>query len=145
MDEKVRALLVASDSDACRFLMCALVNMLRTSNSGVLVDSKVRSILADRLEKSLNVKAADVSDALGITRNRSASSRYGNCKYEFIMWYWGFMDKQRKPKGNEVEEWLGNYSGESPSTGSTVNFWIKEAKESYTSVHEGAKFFVDNF
>jgi hypothetical protein len=47
VDEKVRVLLVADESDAVRFLMLSLVNMLRTSNERVLVDSKVRSILAD--------------------------------------------------------------------------------------------------
>jgi hypothetical protein len=67
------------------------------------------------------VKVADVSDALGITRNHSASSRYGNCKYDFIVWYLGFMGKQEKPKGREVEEWFEKYFGESSSIGSTVD------------------------
>jgi hypothetical protein len=50
------------------------------------------------------------------------------------------MDKQTKPTGKEVEVWLQEYSGESPSIGSTVSSWTKEAKEIYSSAMEGAKY-----
>lgn len=137
MKEKIRALIVADDADACRLLMLALVNFLRTSKSGVLSDSEVRKVLADRLENALTVKAADVSDALGITLNRSASSPYGNCKYEFILWYWGYMAKETKPSNAEKQKWLEDY-GNSPSSGSTVNAWIAEAKKTYSDALMGA-------
>jgi len=139
VDEKIRAALVAEETDACRFLLLALVSMLRTSKSGILRDQLVRSVLADRLEKALIVKAEGVSDALGITRNRSASSVYGNCKYDFMLWYWGYMERQTKPKGVEVEAWLKEYPGGSPSTGSTVNGWIAEAKLIHSDVLAGAR------
>jgi hypothetical protein len=138
-NEKIRDAIVANDTDACRFLISSLVNMLRTSKSGVLCDPEVRSVLADRLENALAAKADEVSDALGITRNRSASSKYGSCKYDFMMWYWGFMDEKKQPTGEMQSVWLDNYPGDSPShPSSTVNGWIAEAKENHSAVLKGA-------
>lgn len=138
MEEKIRAVVSDDDTDSCRFLIRELVRLLRTSKSGVLNDREVRSVLADRLENALTVKAADVSDALGITLNRSASSKYGNCKYDFIVWYWGFMAKNTKPNSAEKQKWLEDYPGKSPCIGSTVQDWIAEAKKTYSDAHMGA-------
>lgn len=139
MDERVLNFLISRDKDSCRFLLCSLEHMLRTGNPGVLCHPKVREILAGRLNEAIAARAEDVSDALGITRGRSDASPYGSCKYEFIIWYYSFLDAGTKPTGIEQEKWLDDYPGDSPSTGSTVNDWVREAKDSYLLVLQGAK------
>lgn len=139
MRDELLEFLVSEDKDNCRFLLCSLVQMLRIGKAGVLSHPEIRKVLADRIDKALTARAEDVSDALGITRGRSDASPYGNCKYDFILWYYTFLDKDDKPSGREQEKWLENYSGGSPSTGSTVNNWIREAKETYQLVILGAK------
>lgn len=116
-----------------RLLIGQLIVALRTGHAGALDHPKVRDFLADRLEEALEVPAADVSDALKITRpaNRK-KQKYDDVRHSFYLWYCRVLEKNGEVSKDEIESWIQSQprdiSGVDPKT---IQNWIKTAKSYY--------------
>lgn len=124
------------NSDNGRVLISSLISMLRTGKGGVLNSRELRLLLADRFENALNAKADEVSGALCITRGNN-SSKYGNARYDFMLWYFEFLDEGKKPTGSEIDAWVVSKAELNEVDNNTLNKWVRLAKDYYEPVMRG--------
>ena len=141
MDSRLKQFFLdGKDRDSSWFLMSALVRMLRTGKAGVLDDKDIRELLANRIEKSLEVKKDEVSDALCITRSRNQGcKKYGNARYDFMIWFWGFMDEGKEPEAEDIDRWMESQPPVVGEIGRGLDGWKQQAREMYEPVMTGAK------
>jgi len=138
-DRQLLELLTGEEPDAASMLLSSLAVMLRTGKPGVLGHRGVREVLAARIDEARLAPRDGVSDALCITRSRNqGNKKYGNAKYDFMVWYWGFMDQGTEPGKHDIGDWLEKQPTEVSDVGRGLDNWKREAKEAYEPVCRGA-------
>lgn len=148
MDNRILDMMKSEDSDSARILILSLIRMLRTGKAGVLNHRELRELLANRFEKALTVKRDGVSDELCITKKRNQGKKiYGDAKYDYMLWYWSYMDHGKEPTPDQIDEWLITNQPQKVSENiseRSLYDWKKEARESYEPVMIGASAYTQS-